>query len=116
MGPRGAQGPYGLRSLSKAHKKEPFVFAGKALEYEAAESLSKIKGGNSNWRGPIWFPVNYLLIESLRRFHRFHGPEFTVECPTGSGRQLTLDEVADELSDRLIAIFRRGPRAAAGLR
>jgi hypothetical protein len=64
-------------------------------------------GGNSNWRGPVWFPVNYLFIESLRHFRRYHGEEFTVECPVGSGQQLSLDGVADELSRRLIGLFRR---------
>jgi hypothetical protein len=74
-------------------------------------------GGNSNWRGPIWMPVNYLLIESLRKYHRFYGDDLTVECPTGSGRLLNLDQVADELSQRLINIFtqdERGQRAVFG--
>ena len=69
------------------------------------ESTSHLFGGNSNWRGPVWMPVNYLLIESLRRFHRYYGEDFTVECPTGSGRFLNLDQVADEVSGRLSRLF-----------
>ncbi len=103
---------YGVRALSKYHEEQPYVLdAGDAthtVTYEPAESRSSIFGGNSNWRGPIWFPVNFLLIESLRKFHRYYGDGFKVECPTGSGVLLTLDEVADELSRRLQAIFLRG--------
>ena len=66
-------------------------------------------GGNSNWRGPVWFPLNYLVISALERYHRFFGDDFTIEYPTGSGQQLTLDKVADDLQDRLISIFTRGP-------
>ena len=75
------------------------------LMYEPAESSTGLFGGNSNWRGPIWMPVNYLLVEVLRVYHRYLGSEFTVECPVGSGRLLTLDEVADEIASRLIGIF-----------
>src|SRR5690606_7362765 len=84
--------------------------------YEPAESRSGLFGGNSNWRGPIWFPLNYLVIESLQKFHHYYGDDFKVECPTGSGRMLTLDQIADELSQRLIAIFARrdGRRAVFG--
>jgi hypothetical protein len=77
------------------------------VRYEPAESRSGIFGGNSNWRGPIWFPVNYLLIESLQRYHEYFGDDFTVECPTGSGQYLTLGQIADDLSRRLIALFAR---------
>jgi hypothetical protein len=78
------------------------------VDYEPAESTSGLFGGNSNWRGPIWFPVNYLIIESLQKFHHYLGDSFTVEFPTGSGRRLTLAEVAAELSRRLSSIFLRG--------
>jgi hypothetical protein len=104
--------PYGLRSLSKRHGAAPFeieidgVVAG--VDYEPAESTTSMFGGNSNWRGPIWFPVNVSILESLERFHRFLGDDFRVECPTGSGRMLNLHEVADELRRRLIALFLRG--------
>jgi hypothetical protein len=105
--------PYGVRALSRYHLEHPYVLkAGDGehvVRYEPAESSTGMFGGNSNWRGPVWFPVNYMLIESLRRFYRFHGPDFIIECPTGSGQFRTLDEVADELTDRLIALFRRGP-------
>jgi hypothetical protein len=105
--------PFGVRSLSKAHAAAPLVLdlGGQhlVLDYEPAESRTNLFGGNSNWRGPVWFPVNYLLIESLRRFHTFLGSGFTVECPTGSGRQLDLAGVADELSRRLLGVFLDGP-------
>ncbi len=102
---------YGIRALSKVHEDHPYMLhvgeAVHAVRYEPAESRSGLFGGNSNWRGPIWFPVNYLLIESLQRFHHYYGDDFKVECPTGSGRYLTLREIADELSRRLIGIFVR---------
>ena len=88
-----------------------------AVEYQPAESNSGLFGGNSNWRGPIWMPVNYLLIESLQQFHHYYGDDFKVECPSGSGQYLTLNEIADALSQRLITIFRRdrrGRRAVFG--
>ncbi|MEO0563740.1 MAG: glucosidase, partial [Chloroflexota bacterium] len=75
------------------------------IAYWPAESQSGLFGGNSNWRGPIWFPINYLLIESLRKYHRYFGDDFTVECPTGSGVMMTLNAVADEISRRLSRIF-----------
>jgi hypothetical protein len=78
------------------------------LGYEPGESTSGLFGGNSNWRGPVWFPTNYLLVEVLRTYRHFLGAGFTVECPVGSGRMLPLDVVADELSDRLISLFLRG--------
>jgi len=107
--------PYGVRSLSKFHHKNPYKYttdSGEELviKYEPATSQSNLFGGNSNWRGPIWFPINYLLIESLRRYHLFYGDEFTVECPTGSGNYKTLDEVADELARRLTRLFQPGPK------
>ena len=100
---------YGIRALSKHHQDNPYTFnAGGqvfAVEYEPGESESGLFGGNSNWRGPIWFPVNYLIIESLQKFHHYYGDDFKVEHPTGSGRFLTLDQIACELSHRLSKIF-----------
>jgi hypothetical protein len=105
--------PYGLRSLSKAHQADPCLvdLGGFHAEvgYEPAESTSGLFGGNSNWRGPIWFPVNFLVIEKLRRFHEFVGADVTVELPTGSGRQADLGEVADDLARRLISVFEADP-------
>ena len=101
--------PHGVRSLSRAHLERPFELAvdGEVhrVGYEPAESTSGLFGGNSNWRGPIWFPVNFLLIESLRKFHAYLGDGFTVECPAGSGRQANLEQVAWDLSRRLAALF-----------
>jgi hypothetical protein len=100
---------YGIRALSCCHRDGPYVFetGGQRFTvcYQPAESDSGLFGGNSNWRGPIWMPVNFLLIESLRRFHNYYGGDFTVECPTGSGKFLSLHDVADELSRRLTSIF-----------
>jgi hypothetical protein len=102
---------YGVRSLSKSHGEHPYTFHVEGQEYavgyEAAESTSGMFGGNSNWRGPIWFPVNFLIIESLQKFYTYLGDEFKVECPTGSGQWMNLAEVANELSHRLIKIFQR---------
>ena len=101
--------PYGIRSLSRYHAEHPYTLAANDnqyhVHYEPAESQSNLFGGNSNWRGPIWFPVNYLLIESLQQFDHYLGSDFTVECPTGSGHDLTLWQVALELEARLTAIF-----------
>ncbi|MGI9168309.1 MAG: MGH1-like glycoside hydrolase domain-containing protein [Pyrinomonadaceae bacterium] len=103
---------YGIRALSRRHKEQPYVLYVNGTEhrvdYEPAESSTTLFGGNSNWRGPIWFPVNYLIIESLQRFHHFFGDDFKVEHPTGSGQMMTLWEVAGELSRRLSRIFLRG--------
>ena len=100
---------YGIRALSKYHARHPYTFYvnGQAhtVNYEPAESSSGLFGGNSNWRGPIWFPVNYLLIESLQKFHHYLGDDFKVECPTGSGNWLNLWQIADEISRRLTQIF-----------
>ena len=79
------------------------------IDYEPAESTTPIFGGNSNWRGPIWFPLNYLVITMLERYWRFYGDDLTIEYPTGSGRRLTLDKVAADLRDRLISLFAAGP-------
>lgn len=103
--------PYGVRSLSHYHRDHPYRFdlgnAAYTIDYEPAESRSGMFGGNSNWRGPVWFPPNYLLIEALQRFHWYYGDDFRVECPTGSGQMLTLAEVAVELSRRLERLFLR---------
>jgi hypothetical protein len=103
--------PYGIRSMSAAHRERPYTLtvdgAEHRVDYEPAESSTALFGGNSNWRGPIWFPVNYLIIESLQKFHHYLGDDFTVECPTGSGRMMTLWEVSTELSQRLTKIFLR---------
>ncbi len=101
--------PYGVRSLSRVHKDQPFVFAADGQEhrvdYTSGESTTDMFGGNSNWRGPIWFPVNFLLIEALERYGYFYGASLKVECPTGSGNWCTLQQVADELSQRLTRLF-----------
>ncbi len=102
---------YGLRSISRYHADHPYElktrYGNFMVDYEPAESTTGAFGGNSNWRGPIWFPLNFLLIEALRKYHRFYGDDLRVETPTGSGTQMTLSQVADELSRRLIRIFLR---------
>jgi hypothetical protein len=112
---------YGVRSVSKFHKEHPYVLTvrgeQKVISYEPAESQTEVFGGNSNWRGPVWMPINYLLIESLQKFHHYYGDDFQVECPTGSGQFMTLKGVANELSNRLIRIWLRdtnGQRPFAG--
>jgi hypothetical protein len=102
---------FGVRALSRCHLASPFQLDVHGqpfgVKYLPAESESGLFGGNSNWRGPIWMPVNYLLIESLQKFHHYYGDDFKVECPTGSGKFLTLLEIADELSRRLCQLFLR---------
>ena len=104
--------PYGIRSLSRYHAEHPYVFRVSQQEYRVsylpAESDTGMFGGNSNWRGAIWMPVNGLIIRALLQYHAYYGDKFTVECPTGSGRQMTLYQVAEELSRRLVSIFVRG--------
>lgn len=102
---------YGIRSISKYHEKNPYTFTLQdktySVAYESAESQSRLFGGNSNWRGPVWFPINFLLIESLQKFYHYYGEDLKVECPTGSGKMMNLWEVATELSQRLIKLFKR---------
>jgi hypothetical protein len=109
---------YGVRALSRVHLDKPYVLkvgnVDQSVRYTPGESDTRQFGGNSNWRGPIWFPLNFLIIESLQKYHHYYGDDFKVECPTGSGRYLTIDEVATELSHRLSRIFlkdARGERA-----
>jgi hypothetical protein len=104
--------PYGIRSISRYHAEHPFVFRVQGdeyrVDYQPAESTSGLFGGNSNWRGPVWFPINIMIIRALLTLDMYYGDSFTIECPTGSGRMMSLFEVARELANRLIALFRRG--------
>src|SRR5262252_714991 len=101
--------PYGIRSLSRFHERQPYVFHVHGQEYRVdylpAESNTGMFGGNSNWRGPVWMPVNVLLIRALLNFYGYYGDDFKIECPTGSGRMMNLFEVAKEIADRLTRIF-----------
>jgi hypothetical protein len=113
--------PHGIRALSAYHRDHPYTLElngqPHSVQYEPGESSTGLFGGNSNWRGPIWVPVNYLLIQALRRFHAYYGDSLRVECPTGSGRLMNLDEVANEISRRLLSTFQRdksGRRAVFG--
>jgi len=100
---------YGVRALSKHYEKHPYELkiegAGFVVDYQAGESTTSMFGGNSNWRGPIWFPVNFLIVESLQRFYQYFGDDFKVECPTDSGELLNLNEIANEISRRLLSLF-----------
>jgi hypothetical protein len=104
---------HGVRSVSRYHAEHPFVLSfdgmSRRFDYEPGEAQDALYGGNSNWRGPIWFPMNFLLIEALQRFHHYYGNDFLVECPTGSGTKITLWQISQELSRRLTRIFLRGP-------
>jgi hypothetical protein len=108
--------PFGIRALSRYHLDNPYVFsvdrAVYRVDYEPAESTSGLFGGNSNWRGPIWFPVNILLLRGLANLYAFYGNDFRVECPTGSGQMMTLFEVMQELGRRLTRIFLRDEQGA----
>src|SRR5262249_6469315 len=101
--------PYGIRALSRFHQDRPFVadtaWGQFRVDYEPGESTMSLFGGNSNWRGPIWFPLNYLLVEALERYHHFYGDDFRIEYPTGSGHTMNLSEVAEELARRLTRLF-----------
>ena len=103
---------YGIRAISKYHAEHPYDYRTHGMDYvvsyEPGESSTGLFGGNSNWRGPIWFPINFLLIETLQKFHHYYGDDFLVECPTGSDQKLTLWQIADMLSCRLTHIFQRG--------
>ncbi|MHB8078020.1 MAG: MGH1-like glycoside hydrolase domain-containing protein [Candidatus Krumholzibacteriia bacterium] len=105
--------PFGIRSLSRRYADQPYSLslggAAYTVGYEPGESTTGLFGGNSNWRGPVWFPVNYLLIEALQRYHHFYGDTLRVECPTGSGRLVSLDQVAQEITRRLVSLFLPGP-------
>jgi hypothetical protein len=105
--------PYGIRALSRIYAEQPYALhvdgASYTVAYLPAESDSGLFGGNSNWRGPIWFPVFYVIIESLQQFHHYYSEDFLVEYPTHSGKKLTLNQIADEISHRLINIFLRDP-------
>jgi mannosylglycerate hydrolase MGH1-like protein len=108
--------PYGLRSVSRYHREHPYVLEvggeRRRVDYDPAEGTSGLFGGNSNWRGPIWFPINFLVVEALERYHYYYGDSLRVECPTGSGNLLTLQEVASEISRRLSSIFLADERGA----
>ncbi|CAE8623604.1 unnamed protein product [Polarella glacialis] len=102
---------HGIRGLSKHHEEHPYSFGDNdPLKYDPGEATVIMMGGNSNWRGPVWFPINYLLIESLQKFHQYYGDEYLIEYPTGSGEKMPILEIADSLSDRLIGIFEKSPK------
>jgi len=104
--------PYGIRALSRYHAEHPYVFRVGDMDYKVpylpAESDTGMFGGNSNWRGPIWMPVNALIIRALLQYYAFYGNNFTMECPTGSGRKMNLYQIAQEISRRLSGIFLKG--------
>jgi hypothetical protein len=106
--------PHGIRAVSQYHRDHPYVLHVNGTEhrvdYEPAESSTGLFGGNSNWRGPIWFPINYLLVESLQKFHHFYGDSLKVECPSGSRHLANLWDTAAEISRRLTRIFLRDPQ------
>jgi len=113
--------PYGIRSVSRVHRDRPYEIEVQGtvhrVAYDPGESSTGLFGGNSNWRGPVWLPLNYLLLEAVERFHHFYGDDFRVECPTGSGRMLTLQQVAEELAARLSSVVmadRNGRRPCHG--
>jgi len=103
--------PHGVRSLSRFHRDHPYAFCDERgfctqqVKYQPGDSDTRLFGGNSNWRGPVWFPVNFLILESLEKFHSYYGSEFRVECPTGSGKRLSLGEIRGELQGRLSSLF-----------
>ena len=101
--------PFGIRSLSKIHDKNPYIFRADGREYRVdyvpGEGNTHLFGGNSNWRGPVWFPINYLIVEALERYYHFYGNDLKVECPIGSGIFMNLQQVADEIARRLVGLF-----------
>jgi hypothetical protein len=105
---------FGIRSMSRHHAAHPYVFRVDGMDvgvrYAPAESESGIFGGNSNWRGPVWFPLNFLLIESMQKFHHYYGDDFKIECPTGSRKFVSIDEAASEIAMRLTRIFLKDDR------
>jgi hypothetical protein len=107
---------YGVRSVSRYHLEHPYIYRAEgrslSVDDEPSESRSRLFGGNSNWRGPIWFPMNFLIIESLQKFHHYYGDDFKIECPTGSGTFITIDQVAAELTTRLAKIFLQNSEGA----
>jgi hypothetical protein len=112
LDPKEFLSPFGVRSLSKVHQASPYVLRLRGVDhtvaYQPGESETDAFGGNSNWRGPIWFPINYLIVETLQRYHYFFGESFRIECPTGSGHMLTLKQVAEEIAVRLCSLFLPG--------
>ena len=104
-------GPHGIRSISKFHEKNPYVLYADGQEYRVdylpAESNTGMFGGNSNWRGPVWMPINIMLIRALQQFYLYYGDNFKIECPTGSGNLMNLFDVSKEISNRLISTFTR---------
>jgi hypothetical protein len=111
-------GPHGIRSISKFHEQHPYVLHVDGQEYRVdylpAESNTGMFGGNSNWRGPVWMPMNIMLIRALQQFYLYYGDNFKIECPTGSGHMLNLFEVSKEIADRLIRTFTRDPSTGSG--
>ena len=108
---------YGLRSLSKCHQASPFIFGNSRVGYEPAESIEMLKGGNSNWRGPVWFPTSFMMIESLRKLGKAYGPLMEINNPVAEEPPITFDKMAQGFADRLISIFTRnadGRRAVYG--
>ena len=108
--------PFGIRSLSKIHEHEPFILKVDEqefrVEYAPGESPTQMFGGNSNWRGPVWFPINYMIVKALERYHRFYGNDLLIECPTGSGNRMNLWEVSQELRRRLAGLFEQNAEGA----
>jgi len=117
LDPKEFLSPHGIRSLSQIHRDHPYVLMVDGQEcrvdYEPAEATTPLFGGNSNWRGPVWFPMNYLLIEALERYHHFYGDTLKVECPTGSGQMMNLKQVSQDLGRRVASVFLPDERGRA---